>query len=86
MYENNNIAGVRVDTEYPSPVNTPPEINNFMLREYRIEIEFLSRGCVINIGCKKIPFESVEVAMEELQYYVSNPYEAQEKWKKILGE
>ena len=55
------------------------------LREYEVRIRFLSRGCVVGVGCQEIAFESVETAMQELNEYVKNPYETQKKWRKILG-
>jgi hypothetical protein len=58
--------------------------NNEALREYEIRIRFLNRGCVVNVGCKEIAFESVEKAMEEINNYVTNPYDQQQKWRKIL--
>jgi len=59
--------------------------NQYFLQEYKIEIEFMARGCVIKVGCKQIPFESVEEAMNELNEYVKNPYEVQQKWRELLG-
>lgn len=56
------------------------------LQRHRIEIEFLSVGCLIRIGCKSIPFESIEDAMRELNFYVNNPHAATKKWEKILGK
>lgn len=56
------------------------------LQRHRIEIEFLSVGCLIRIGCKSIPFESVEDAMRELNFYVNNPYAAHKKWEKIFDK
>ena len=55
-----------------------------ILREYEINIRFLSVGCVIRVGCKEIPFTNVGEAMEELAKYVSNPYEEQKRWSKIF--
>jgi hypothetical protein len=55
-----------------------------ILREYGISIRFLSVGCVISVGCKEIPFTNVGEAMEELNKYVSNPYEEQKRWNKIF--
>ena len=55
-----------------------------ILREYEINIRFLSVGCVIRVGCKEIPFTNVGEAMEELNKYVSNPYEEQKRWNKIF--
>jgi hypothetical protein len=55
-----------------------------ILREYPITIRFLSVGCVVEVGCKSIPFENIDEAMKEINAYVANPYEAQEKWRKIL--
>ena len=55
-----------------------------ILREYEINIRFLSVGCVIRVGCKEIPFTNVGEAMEELNKYVSNPYEEGKRWNKIF--
>ena len=70
-----------------TPVETPIQrpSNQYFLQEYKIEIEFMARGCVIKVGCKHIPFESVEEAMNELNEYVKNPYEVQQKWRELLG-
>lgn len=54
------------------------------LREYEIRIKFLSRGCIVSVGCKDIAFEKVEDAMSALQTYVAWPYEQQKAWRKIL--
>lgn len=58
--------------------------NTYFLQEYEIHIKFMARGCVIKVGCKEIPFESVEVAMAALNEYVKNPAESQEYWRKEL--
>ena len=55
-----------------------------ILREYEVRLRFLSVGCVISVGCKEIPFTSVVEAMEELNKYVSNPYEETKRWNKIF--
>jgi hypothetical protein len=36
------------------------------------------------VGCKEIPFTNVGDAMEELNKYVSNPYEETKRWNKIF--
>lgn len=58
--------------------------NQELLQAHTIQIEFLSRGCLISVGCKKIPFESIEIAMKELNEYVKNPSESHEKWRGML--
>jgi len=58
--------------------------NSEVLKEYEIRIQFLSRGCVVNVGCKSIAFESIETAMKELNEYVNNAWEVQKKWNKLL--
>ncbi len=58
--------------------------NKEALREYEINIKFLSRGCVVRVGCKDISFESVQDAMAAIYTYVSNPWEEQQKWSKLL--
>jgi hypothetical protein len=65
-------------------VNEYRPSNNEALRDHEIRIRFLSRGCVVSVGCKEIAFESVEKAMEEINNYVANPYDQQQKWRKIL--
>jgi hypothetical protein len=75
----------------PNPVSNRPQIENDYkpsaqqaLREYEINIRFLSRGCVVRVGCKEIPFESTDAAMAELNAYVANPVGTEIKWREIL--
>jgi hypothetical protein len=58
--------------------------NQQVLPEYEINIRFLSRGCIVQVGCKTIAFETVESAMKEINEYVNNTYEVQQKWRKLL--
>lgn len=58
--------------------------NQEALREYEINIRFLSRGCVVRVGCKEIAFEDHTYAMAQINAYVNNPWEEQKKWRKIL--
>ena len=75
----------------PVLVEKNPEVNDYKpsnmecLREFEIGIRFLNRGCMVRVGCKEIAFESVEIAMKELNDYVNNPYEEQKKWRNILS-
>jgi len=55
-----------------------------ILREYEIRLRFLSVGCIVSVGCKEIPFRSVTEAMEEINKYVSDPYEQGERWREIF--
>lgn len=55
-----------------------------ILRDYEINIRFLSVGCVVRVGCKEIPFRRVSEAMEELNKYVENPYEETKKWNIVF--
>ena len=57
-----------------------------VLREYEISIRFLSRGCIVRVGCKEIAFDDITKAMAEINDYVlgGNTYEAQKKWRKLL--
>jgi hypothetical protein len=55
------------------------------LASYEINIQFMSRGCVIRIGCKTIPFSSTEEAINELQNYFENPYVVQQQWRNKLA-
>ena len=55
-----------------------------ILREYNIDIRFLSRGCIVKVGCKEIAFTNVGDAMVELNKYVSNPYQEGKRWNQIF--
>jgi hypothetical protein len=56
------------------------------LQEYEISIRFLSRGCVVRVGCKEIAFEDVNKAMAEINEYVTgDTYEVHKKWRKLLN-
>lgn len=57
-----------------------------VLQEYEINIRFLSRGCIVKVGCKEIAFDDITKAMAEINDYVlgGNTYEAQKKWRKLL--
>lgn len=56
------------------------------LSSYSINIDFLSIGCIIRVGCKSIPFQSVEEAMVELNEYIKDPLASGKKWREKLGE
>ena len=71
-----------VDREYSKEEYKPNKQQ--ILRDYEINIRFLSVGCVVRVGCKEIPFTNVGDAMVELNKYVSNPYEEGKRWNKIF--
>lgn len=71
-------------TPVPEPTIEYKPTNHQVLQEYEIKLQFLSRGCIIYVGCKSIAFETIESAMKELNEYVNNSYETQKKWRKIL--
>jgi hypothetical protein len=56
-----------------------------LLKQHSIRIEFLSRGCVIHVGCKSIPFESIDLAMRCLNDYIADPYKQGKEWERILS-
>ena len=51
------------------------------LRDYNINIRFLSVGCLIEVGCKSIAFSTIKEAMEALNQYVAKPYETRQVWE-----
>ena len=75
----NEITGV------PVPVQEWKPTRSECLREFEIKIRFLAIGCIIQVGCKEIAFESTETAMKELNEYVRAPYETQKKWRSLLN-
>ena len=70
----------------PTSTNECRPTNQQALQEYEINLRFLSRGCLVNVGCESIAFETVESAMKELNEYVNNAYETQKKWRTLLDE
>ena len=56
-----------------------------VLREYEINIRFLSRGCIVRVGCKEIAFENPSQAMDEINKYVKgDTYGIQKLWLKYI--
>lgn len=51
------------------------------LRNYQIGIKFLSIGCIIEVGCKSIPFTSIKEGIDALNEYIANPYDTQKVWE-----
>lgn len=56
-----------------------------LLMRYNISIEFISVGCIVSVGCKKIAFSSVEEAMKSINKYVNNPKQESEYWEGIFN-
>ena len=74
----------QVEVAVPSPTTDYRPSNKEALREYEVRIRFLGRGCIVSVGCQEIAFESVETAMAAINAYAANPYDEQQKWRKIL--
>ncbi len=43
------------------------------LKRWEIGITVLDRGCIVNVGCKRIAFVSIEAAHKEIGRYLENP-------------
>jgi hypothetical protein len=56
------------------------------LRDFIINIRFLSIGCVIDVGCKSIPFTTIEEGMKALNDYIANPYETRKIWEERFAK
>ena len=56
------------------------------LREYDVKIKFLSMGCIIEVGCKSIPFAIVEDGMKALGDYINNPYDSRKLWEERINK
>lgn len=75
---------VMPEPEMEQPKEWRPS-NNEVLREYDIRIKFLNRGCIVSVGCKEIAFEDHTNAIAAINAYVANPWDEQQKWRKILN-
>ena len=56
------------------------------LRDYSINLRFLSVGCIIEVGCKQIPFTTVKEGMIALNEYIANPWESRKMWEKVFSQ
>ena len=56
------------------------------LKNFEINIKFLSIGCVVCVGCMSIPFKHINEAMDAIKEYTKNPYEERIRWHKIVNE
>ena len=73
--------GLMVD---PSPIKEYKPSRVEALQQHEIRIRFLSRGCIVSVGCKEIAFEDLSDAIHEINKYFTSPYETQQEWRKIL--
>jgi len=83
MNENDLISTATEEVPMPNKEYKPSRLE--ALREYEIRIQFLDRGCTVHVGCKTIAFENVDSAMLEINNYVANPWETQQKWRKLFN-
>lgn len=87
------------EAEVPRPVREPEPLMNEqcntegyrpsrqeILREYNVSIRFLTIGCVIDVGCKSIPFSTIEEGMNALNEYVKNPNSSRKYWKEKIKQ
>lgn len=63
-----------------------PESRASQLGRYNIELQFLSSGMVIRIGCKQIAFSTIEDGMAAVNNYVKDPSTESEKWYKVFNQ
>lgn len=82
MSQDNAVYGMG---QIDSPKEYRPS-NKDVLRDYPVQIEFLSIGCLIRVGCKSIPFSTVKEGMEALNDYVSNAYETRKLWEERFSK
>ena len=72
-------------TAMPEPIpelsTSRPPTKQQLLSEYEIRIRFLSKGCVVSVGCKEIAFNTVREAMESIEKYVEDPQNVGEYWR-----
>lgn len=72
--------------ELSEPIKSEYKLKRIeLLREYEINIRFLSVGCLVRVGCKEIAFSTITEAMENINRYVNNPHEESERWNMIFN-
>lgn len=87
---NNDLTAVpeELRRDYERPTQVPEQLSapklltkQQVLEQYEIRIQFLSRGCIVNVGCKSIAFDKVEDAISSIQLYVEDPHNVGEYWR-----
>ena len=56
------------------------------LKDYEIKIRFLSIGCIIEVGCKSIPFATVNEGLKALNEYIADPFKSRQIWEKVFSQ
>ena len=56
------------------------------LREYEVRLRFLTLGCIIEVGCKSVPFTTVKEGMEALNAYVKDPIGLRKIWEERFAK
>lgn len=54
-------------------------------KRWNITIEPLDRGCIVQIGCKRIAFEDYGNALASINQFYSKPHDTVKQWRDILG-
>jgi hypothetical protein len=75
-----------VHQEVTSPATEWIPSRKECLRSHNINIEFLSMGCIVKVGCMSIPFQFINDAIDAIKAYTENPYEERQKWEKLTEE
>ena len=71
----------RLTEPVPEPAPPRPLTKQQLLSDYEIRIRFLSKGCVVSVGCKEVAFSTVEEAMSSIQSYVESPEAVGGYWR-----
>ena len=71
----------RLTEPVPEPALPKPLTKQQLLCEYEIRIRFLSKGCVVSVGCKDLAFSSVEEAMASIRSYIDDPKNVGDYWR-----
>lgn len=77
-----------IESEILNEANVETRLNEprieTRLEDYDVRINFLSRGCVVRVGCKSIAFQDNNEMLSALSEYVNDPIKIGKKWREIL--
>ena len=54
-------------------------------QRHEVNIQFLTSGCVVRVGCKSIAFTDIDIAAREVAAYVKDPIASYKKWADTLN-
>jgi hypothetical protein len=73
-----------LERDHPSYSREYIPSKNELRQRHEVNIQFLSYGCVVRVGCKSIAFIDYKEAIDAVKAYAEDPIAAYKKWGVLL--